>query len=185
MGRTGESTLENGCTKEDLYELNESLFLLNQVSVAFDEKRFEDAIEILHMTLERNPDLNEALETLAKLYKITRHPNKAVWIWEELCGREPENIEYSLELAKACYHRGWHRKAARQCEQTITLDPDCAEARELLIKCRRYMTEFVNEAKTDNRGWQSGTYRREGPKTGRNDPCPCGSGKKYKKCCGA
>jgi len=23
-----------------------------------------------------------------------------------------------------------------------------------------------------------------GPKTGRNDPCPCGSGKKYKKCCG-
>ena len=25
---------------------------------------------------------------------------------------------------------------------------------------------------------------REEPKTGRNDPCPCGSGKKYKKCCG-
>ncbi len=24
-----------------------------------------------------------------------------------------------------------------------------------------------------------------GPKTGRNDLCPCGSGKKYKKCCGA
>jgi preprotein translocase subunit SecA len=23
-----------------------------------------------------------------------------------------------------------------------------------------------------------------GPKTGRNDLCPCGSGKKYKKCCG-
>ncbi len=27
-------------------------------------------------------------------------------------------------------------------------------------------------------------YRREEPKVGRNDPCPCGSGKKYKKCCG-
>ena len=26
---------------------------------------------------------------------------------------------------------------------------------------------------------------RSGPKIGRNDPCPCGSGKKYKKCCGA
>jgi preprotein translocase subunit SecA len=24
-----------------------------------------------------------------------------------------------------------------------------------------------------------------GDKVGRNDPCPCGSGKKYKKCCGA
>jgi len=29
------------------------------------------------------------------------------------------------------------------------------------------------------------TVKHEGPKTGRNDPCPCGSGKKYKKCCGA
>ncbi|BBD08846.1 preprotein translocase subunit SecA [Desulfovibrio ferrophilus] len=29
------------------------------------------------------------------------------------------------------------------------------------------------------------TVRREAPKVGRNDPCPCGSGKKYKKCCGA
>ena len=26
--------------------------------------------------------------------------------------------------------------------------------------------------------------RRKVPKVGRNDPCPCGSGKKYKKCCG-
>ena len=26
--------------------------------------------------------------------------------------------------------------------------------------------------------------RHDGPKIGRNDPCPCGSGKKYKKCCG-
>jgi SEC-C motif-containing protein len=29
------------------------------------------------------------------------------------------------------------------------------------------------------------TVRYEQPKPGRNDPCPCGSGKKYKKCCGA
>jgi len=28
------------------------------------------------------------------------------------------------------------------------------------------------------------TFQKAGPKVGRNDPCPCGSGKKYKKCCG-
>ena len=28
------------------------------------------------------------------------------------------------------------------------------------------------------------TYRRTSPKIGRNAPCPCGSGKKYKKCHG-
>lgn len=33
---------------------------------------------------------------------------------------------------------------------------------------------------------QSGdtTFKRDTPKVGRNDPCPCGSGKKYKQCCG-
>jgi uncharacterized protein YecA (UPF0149 family) len=29
------------------------------------------------------------------------------------------------------------------------------------------------------------TIKRDGPKVGRNDPCPCGSGKKYKKCHGS
>ncbi len=29
----------------------------------------------------------------------------------------------------------------------------------------------------------SGPYHRDSPRVGRNDPCPCGSGKKFKKCC--
>lgn len=29
------------------------------------------------------------------------------------------------------------------------------------------------------------TVKRDAPKVGRNDPCSCGSGKKFKKCCGA
>ena len=31
---------------------------------------------------------------------------------------------------------------------------------------------------------KSATVVRTTPKIGRNDPCPCGSGKKYKNCCG-
>lgn len=37
---------------------------------------------------------------------------------------------------------------------------------------------------TDGKLVTPGTVRNESPKVGRNDPCPCGSGKKYKKCCG-
>jgi hypothetical protein len=33
--------------------------------------------------------------------------------------------------------------------------------------------------------WVPAPIRNAKPKTGRNEPCPCGSGKKYKKCCGA
>jgi len=33
--------------------------------------------------------------------------------------------------------------------------------------------------------WVPSPIKNAKPKTGRNEPCPCGSGKKYKKCCGA
>jgi uncharacterized protein len=52
------------------------------------------------------------------------------------------------------------------------------------------MQQRINPAVQDLYGYFSastslpeGTVRREAPKVGRNDPCPCGSGKKYKKCC--
>nr|WP_062264328.1 DUF1186 domain-containing protein [Endozoicomonas arenosclerae] len=35
-----------------------------------------------------------------------------------------------------------------------------------------------------SRAENQGTIVRDAPKVGRNDPCPCGSGKKFKKCCG-
>ena len=34
----------------------------------------------------------------------------------------------------------------------------------------------------DEKTLKGGTHKKE--KIGRNDPCPCGSGKKYKQCCG-
>ena len=46
--------------------------------------------------------------------------------------------------------------------------------------------EQVAKPLTTNQG--DGTVKstpaKKGHKVGRNDPCPCGSGKKYKKCCG-
>ncbi len=41
-------------------------------------------------------------------------------------------------------------------------------------------TRFVERQPFDN----VTTFRRTAPKIGRNDPCPCGSGKKFKQCCG-
>ena len=51
--------------------------------------------------------------------------------------------------------------------------------------------EIATFAKADNRWWfvdgaqpVEPSFRRTEPKIGRNDPCSCGSGKKFKKCCG-
>ena len=37
---------------------------------------------------------------------------------------------------------------------------------------------------TSNKTEKAQPITNDGPKVGRNDPCPCGSGKKYKQCCG-
>lgn len=51
-----------------------------------------------------------------------------------------------------------------------------------------YYEEYPQrQPKTGEIQWDSdenGAYRRTNKKIGRNDPCPCGSGKKYKNCCG-
>lgn len=44
--------------------------------------------------------------------------------------------------------------------------------------------QAANGAMQKHTSGQTVTVRRTTPKVGRNDPCPCGSGKKYKKCCG-
>jgi uncharacterized protein len=45
---------------------------------------------------------------------------------------------------------------------------------------------FLSRRRSSTRAERdAGTHRRSSAKVGRNDPCPCGSGKKFKKCCGA
>jgi len=53
----------------------------------------------------------------------------------------------------------------------------------------RWMNAVAPAVIAINAAWRPtaapATGRRAAPKVGRNDPCTCGSGKKYKKCCGA
>ena len=66
-------------------------------------------------------------------------------------------------------------------EELAADHPDTIEVFPYLLKARRENTRGrMKEEKTPD-------YKNEtvpaGPKAYRNDPCPCGSGKKYKKCC--
>ncbi len=54
-----------------------------------------------------------------------------------------------------------------------------AQHKEFNTPIRQQHTAVSSESVAHNT-----TIRRDSPKIGRNDPCPCGSGKKYKNCCG-
>jgi uncharacterized protein len=67
-------------------------------------------------------------------------------------------------------------------------EPVSAEMREKLIAgaaagLRGIYSHFQAKHLQENQ-LRSTTVRRVTPKIGRNDPCPCGSGKKFKQCCG-
>jgi preprotein translocase subunit SecA len=60
------------------------------------------------------------------------------------------------------------------------------EAKELRVERKQNFVLSRGEGVQAGGKTESGkgvTVRRDGKKVGRNDPCPCGSGKKYKKCC--
>lgn len=82
-------------------------------------------------------------------------------------------------------------------EDLITADDLDALREKLLKKYSRlardwnqtpYYTQYPQYKQKEGKlQWdsdESGSYRRKDKKIGRNDPCPCGSGKKYKNCCG-
>jgi preprotein translocase subunit SecA len=64
-------------------------------------------------------------------------------------------------------------EASHQMANALGLDPSIAGAGDMVSEVN---AEVSQEEKT--------RPVRSGPKVGRNDPCPCASGKKYKKCCG-
>ena len=61
---------------------------------------------------------------------------------------------------------------------TVNNQPSCMYERSFF---RKVDGKWLYE---DGEDLQRMTIYRDQPKVGRNDPCPCGSGKKYKKCCG-
>jgi len=61
----------------------------------------------------------------------------------------------------------------------MTLD-EVERMQDVIAPAVRRMHAYWLEQSSNDR-----TIRRDSPKVGRNDPCPCGSGKKFKKCCGA
>ena len=77
--------------------------------------------------------------------------------------------------------KSWYSKAAPDKRAAVEKAAQALGAG-FLLQCRRPIMELVGE-KTSNTLAQGTTMRRAVAKTGRNDPCPCGSGKKYKHCC--
>lgn len=63
----------------------------------------------------------------------------------------------------------------QDAKEVLDLDKELSPKEEMSL--RDAMTRYLH-------AYQQTPYVREEPKIGRNEQCPCGSGSKYKHCCG-
>ena len=143
----------------------------------------------LPMLLARAGRKDEALKWLEK--NLLEYPEESPMLL--VAGEAFEELG-TVERAEACYRDAlawagsnmdvrWAILAALERLLTATGKPEALK--ELLIAERQ-----LQRQDQENRERALGligppTARRKTPKIGRNAPCPCGSGKKYKKCCGS
>ena len=106
-----------------------------------------------------------------------------------------DHIDAMEELKRGIYLRSYGQKdpvVEYRFEGFAMFDEMIAAIREETVRMvltvpvrvqRPPQREQVMKPDAPNAGAQT-PYKNKGEKIGRNDPCPCGSGKKYKNCCG-
>ncbi len=102
--------------------------------------------------------------------------------------RKEEEVRY-YEGCLSFPKKGCHTKRYKtievkvdNIESNMTFGVGDTEADLLESVCVQHEIDHLNGMRILDRA-QELTIKRDKPKIGRNEPCPCGSGKKYKKCC--
>jgi preprotein translocase subunit SecA len=113
------------------------------------------------------------LRSYGQLDPLVEYKREAYNMFEELLGRVDEET-----VAKIFRVHVGREGPTPEPAEVRTLHP---ELEALATRARQPREAYANTPEES----RPQTVVRKGPKVGRNDPCPCGSGKKYKKCCGA
>ena len=181
-----EAALQNDITEKETLVGKENLnMFIRYQYIQIIDKKWLDQLE----TLESLRDA-VALRSYGSKNPLTEYKNDGFDIFDEML----DSIRTSV--------------MSRVFKVHIQLSPEAQEQRRLAMQHNRtQMNATHNEAESGfgasgasmgdraRRQAASGvmqrhttgesiTVRRTSPKIGRNDPCPCGSGKKYKNCCG-
>jgi len=104
--------------------------------------------------------------------------------WYEFAGEHAEDLS---ELLQSLFLlNGMLKEDAEKNHERWMSDADEQSA---INRAQEELPELVSAIfdfwRVRRSAGESETFRREAPKVGRNDSCPCGSGKQFKQCCGS
>lgn len=153
--------------------------LLKQLDVSWHDVL---ATTVAHLQIKEGlPVLKEQLKVLGARKQEARAWDKGHMIEIEEAIRQLETGEdlYPDVDTPLCLKRGPWREEFADAEEHFYDDVDHSSADDIDLDSPDYLDRYLEFPRSIIH--QEPVIKQN--KTGRNDPCPCGSGKKYKKCC--
>jgi tetratricopeptide (TPR) repeat protein len=155
------------------------------VSLATALKEYRERIK-------RNPESVPDLLGLGNIYSYIESRKLAADCYSRCLAVEPECVEAAHNLAEIYFKDGEHEAAFKLLENAWIVRDRWRFHRLRSLSKVEFISSFIGRYNKTAR--KIGRHELVSPgvdasaaaacKVGRNDPCPCGSGKKYKKCCG-
>lgn len=171
----------------NLYVMDTDLHYTTEELNELDKKDISNFLKERGMLIYKTREADMGAETMREVERVCllktvdRH-----WM---------DHIDAMEELKRGIYLRSYGQKdpvVEYRFEGFAMFDEMIAAIREETVRMvltvpvrvqRPLQREQVMKPDAPNAGAQT-PYKNKGEKIGRNDPCPCGSGKKYKNCCG-
>ena len=166
------------------YEKIEKLLLIKELAELNSNEDFDDVfINMFELLIDNSGTPRERMEQLCmEGYLLNENP--------PLMRKQVRKTAVLYPRLFALNSSFFNKFLQEKNEQRLW-EANYAESRSLLRKHPEFVKIFSDECEDDG-DWEGEfaeaeklTPVRTEPKIGRNDPCPCGSGKKYKKCCGS
>ena len=180
--------LDENILKDDIKQIFDELYEEKEAEIGSEQMREVERMILLRVVDNRWMDHIDAMDQLKDgigLRGIGQQDPAVAYAQEGFAMFDEMVADIREETVKFCYNV----TVTTKTERRNVVSGNTSAAKE------EYKDDTAAQAKAkggnmpaaapkaDKTGKQE-TIRRDMPKVGRNDPCPCGSGKKYKNCCG-
>ena len=183
-------SLDAETLKEDVKAIFDELYAEKEAEIGTEQMREVERMILLRVVDNRWMDHIDAMDQLKDgigLRGLGQQDPAMAYAQEGFAMFDEMVADIREETVKYCYNVTVTTKTARRnvvSGKTSAAKEDYKDDSSRQAKGRGGIGGAPAAApKADKTGKQE-TVHRDAPKVGRNDPCPCGSGKKYKNCCG-
>ena len=182
------SGLDENTLKDDIKQIFDEMYEEKEAEIGSEQMREVERMILLRVVDNRWMDHIDAMDQLKDgigLRGIGQQDPAVAYAQEGFAMFDEMVADIREETVKFCYNVTVTTRTERR--NVVTGKTSAAK--------EEYKDDTASQAKAKGGSMPSAapkaektgkqeTIRRDMPKVGRNDPCPCGSGKKYKNCCG-